>query len=137
MQRASPTTMLSPRIVGRFIVVGTSVAAIYIVLSLALNRFIADLRVASAIAFAVAVAIQYLGHRLYTFGSRNRKADELFRFLVVISLGIVLSFVITHVGGAMSVSPILSLLTVAVVTPLVNFIFFSLWVFVARDGGRQ
>jgi len=137
MQRTSPTTMFSPRVAGRFIIVGTSVAAIYIALSLALNRIIPDLRVASAIAFAVAVAIQYLGHRLYTFGSRNRKADELFRFLVVISVGIVLSFVITHIGSAFSVSPVLSLLIVAVVTPLVNFIFFSVWVFVARDGRRQ
>jgi putative flippase GtrA len=114
----------------RFGVVGATVAVVYIVLYLMLLSFgVAQIQ-ANLVAFLLAIVLQYLGQTLWTFRRPLAVPDQLGRFLFTISLGLVVSGLITGtLGPALGWANWVSAVIVTVVLPVQNYLFFRNWVF--------
>ena len=83
----------------RFALVGTGVAALYILLYLALIAMGLGNLPANAIAFLTAVAVQYLGQAGFTFKASLRDPHQALRFAVMIGFGLMTSALITGLIG--------------------------------------
>lgn len=114
----------------RFGVVGATVALVYIVLYLMLLSFGVARLEANLVAFLLAIVLQYLGQTLWTFRRPLAVPDQLGRFLFTISLGLVVSGLITGtLGPALGWANWVSAAIVTVVLPVQNYLFFRNWVF--------
>ncbi|MDT8344357.1 MAG: GtrA family protein [Thermohalobaculum sp.] len=118
----------------RFALVGVSVALIYYVLFLWLRS--ADLArvLASTLAFAVAVAVQYVAQTWWTFGASPARGRYARRFAAMVGTGAILSAVITGIlGPAVGASDAVAAAVTVVTLPVFNFVVMSAWVY--RDPG--
>lgn len=114
----------------RFAVVGVAVALLYLCLFVLLVRLGAPRVAANATAFAVAVAVQYLGQSAWTFRRRWSDGGQARRFLATIALGFVTSTALSaFVGPALGWPDWLSAAAVTVVLPVQNYVLFRIWVF--------
>lgn len=118
----------------RFAVIGVLVAAIYVVGFTALEQMGTTALVANLVAFAVAVAFQYVGQTLWTFRRELGDRQQGARFATTIGLGVVYSSALTSlVGPALGWRPWVSAAIVAVTLPVINYISFRLWVYGAEN----
>ena len=114
----------------RFAVVGTIVAACYVVFYLGLIKFGFSQPVANAVAFLCAVAIQYLGQTLWTFEQPLNTPGQITRFICTIGLGLLISALITGLlGPALGWADWVSAIFVTVVLPVQNYLIFKSWVY--------
>lgn len=116
----------------RFCCVGVLTAGIYLVCASLLVARGIDLQVASATAFVFAVIIQFVLHRSFTFGSTNAVWHDAPRFFAVVTIGCLSSAAIVSLGQQFGAPQIFSMLAIVFVTPVINWVGFSLWVFVRR-----
>ena len=125
-------------IVFRFAVVGTIVAACYVIFYLTLLALGLSQPFANIIAFLTAVAIQYVGQALWTFRRPLAIPTQIGRFLGTIGLGLVVSALITGVlGPSFGWSSWVSAVLVTLVLPVQNFIFFRIWVFTETETSSE
>jgi len=125
-------------IVFRFAVVGTIVAACYVILYLTLLAMGLSQPFANIVAFLTAVAIQYVGQALWTFRRSLAIPRQIGRFLGTIGLGLVVSALITSVlGPSFGWSSWVSAVLVTLVLPVQNFIFFRIWVFTETETSSE
>ncbi|SHK86664.1 Putative flippase GtrA (transmembrane translocase of bactoprenol-linked glucose) [Roseovarius marisflavi] len=114
----------------RFGVIGVAVAGVYVLLYLALQGLGLPQAGANALAFGIAVLVQYAGQARFTFGRRMADTAQIVRFGVMIALGFVTSAVITGViAPQMGLADWLAAVTVTVILPVQNFVLMTLWVF--------
>ncbi|UWR95397.1 GtrA family protein [Phaeobacter inhibens] len=114
----------------RFAIVGVSVAAIYVLLFLGFLQIGLAAGVANALAFGLAVLVQYVGQTVWTFRQRLGQPDQVLRFGCTVGLGFVTSALLTGVIGPMLGWPEwLAATTAAVWLPVQNYLFFKIWVY--------
>jgi putative flippase GtrA len=117
----------------RFGAVGIATAVLYLIFSMSIGLLTESLPFASAIAFTLAVTAQFHMHKHFTFSSAGARRGELGKFVLTILVGCILSWLIVWTGERLELPDIVSLLAVIVVTPIVNWFSFNLWVF--KSGG--
>ncbi|AHD08428.1 GtrA family protein [Phaeobacter gallaeciensis] len=114
----------------RFAIVGVSVAAIYVLLFLGFLHVGLVAWLANALAFGLAVLVQYVGQTVWTFRQKLGQPDQALRFGCTIGLGFVASGLLTGVIGPMLSWPDwLAASTAAVWLPVQNYLFFKIWVY--------
>ncbi|NNE51438.1 MAG: GtrA family protein [Sulfitobacter sp.] len=117
----------------RFALVGVGVAGLYVLAYLVLLHLGVAQALANALAFGLAVAVQYIGQAAFTFDRKLADSWQFLRFSVMIGLGFLTSALVTGwIGPHLGLSDGVSALMVTVILPLQNFILMSLWVF-GRD----
>ncbi|WP_417720078.1 GtrA family protein [Salipiger sp.] len=122
----------------RFGVVGIANTVIYVGGYLLLRTLGLEEIVANCLAFAAAVALQYVAHSRYTFGARVKDPAQFARFLTTIGAGLAVSTMITaHLAGIFGLSDWMAALIVTVVLPVQNYILLSLWVYNDPDTGTH
>ncbi len=115
----------------RFAVIGALTALIYLGTYLIL-RAGTDLHAAidSIIAYAAAIAFQYVGHARYTFRKQLASRTQLFRFLINNAIGCAVAAIIMSVAPALLViSEFQTGLIVIATLPLYNWIMMRFWVY--------
>lgn len=123
-------TRRNGRQLARFAIVGAIVALTYVALYLLLMRFGLTRGPANALAFCVAVGLQYLGQTRWTFEQPLKQGGQALRFIITICLGLAVSALITgFVGPAMGWPEAAAAVAVILWLPVQNFIFFRLWVY--------
>lgn len=114
----------------RFAVVGTGVAALYVLMYLVFLEIGLIQSLANFLAFLLAVTVQYVGQTWWTFRRPLMLPDQIVRFACTIGLGFMVSAGITGVlGPAMQWPDAVSAAVVAVVLPVQNYLIFRVWVF--------
>lgn len=114
----------------RFAVVGVGVAASYVLLYLALLALGMGQPMANLLAFGLAVSGQYVAQTMWTFRRPLALPNQISRFLFTISLGLVMSALITgYLGPSLGWPDWISAAVVTVVLPVQNYLFFRNWVF--------
>jgi len=114
----------------RFAVVGTGVAALYVLMYLGFLGLGLVQTMANALAFLLAVIVQYVGQTRWTFRRPLVLPDQIVRFVCTIGLGFLLSAGTTGVVGPMMYwHDAVSAAVVAVVLPVLNYLIFRVWVF--------
>ncbi len=117
----------------RFALVGTTVAALYILLYAGFLALGLAQVLANALAFLMAVAVQYLGQAGFTFDAPWRDSAQALRFIAMIGLGLLTSALITGaLGPALGWHTLISAAVVTLVLPVQNFVIMSRWVFSDR-----
>jgi len=121
---------LSQRTFLRFAVVGTGVAALYFLGYLTLLSLGLAVPLANFLAFVLAVLVQYVGQTAWTFRRPLALPDQISRFAFTISIGLLVSALITGtLGPGLGWSNWISAAVVTVVLPVQNYLFFRIWVF--------
>ncbi|ATG36654.1 putative polysaccharide biosynthesis protein [Phaeobacter piscinae] len=114
----------------RFAFVGALVAAIYVLLFLGFLQLGFMAGVANALAFALAVLVQYVGQTVWTFRQRLGQPDQALRFGCTIGLGFVTSGLLTSgIGPMLGWPDWLAASIAAVWLPVQNYLFFKIWVY--------
>lgn len=113
----------------RFALVGALVAGLYLLLYLTFLRLGITQVLANALAFLIAVGLQYLGQARFTFRRRLADRPQIFRFAVMITTGLIVSALITGTAPAWGLAPAAAALIVMLWLPLQNYALMSLWVF--------
>jgi putative flippase GtrA len=114
----------------RFAVVGASVALIYVLAYVALLSLGMVQPLANAIAFLVAIAVQYIGQASFTFGKRINDRAQLIRFFCMTGLGFLMAAFITGmIGPMLGVSNLAAAVAVTIILPVQNYIIMTVWVF--------
>lgn len=129
--------LIEPRFV-RFALVGGFVALVYIGCYVALMRLGLYQPLANGLAFAICVAVQYVGQTLYTFRQNLAVPTQIVRFLIMICCGLVVSALIT--GGlapAIGLTDWVAAVVVSVVLPVQNYIFLKLWVYTGLEAASE
>jgi putative flippase GtrA len=122
----------------RFAVVGVTVALVYIVLYLTLLAFGMPQLKANLVAFLLAIVLQYVGQTMWTFRRQLAVPDQLGRFLFTVSLGLLVSGLITGtLGPALGWADWVSAAIVTVVLPVQNYLFFRNWVFSDKNNSME
>jgi putative flippase GtrA len=131
----SPKAVFDPRSFVRFILVGGATTLCqYVVLTLLVELLHIKADLASSIGYGVGAAVSYVVHRFWTFKSDLSHAQSLPRFIVMIGIGLLLSFVMMHV--LVDVAGIYYLLAQVLTTGIVmlsNYLLAASWVFIASD----
>jgi putative flippase GtrA len=118
----------------RYTITGLAVTAVYVGLYFLL-RNILDLSpaYASGISMTTAVVFQYIMHSVFTFRRRWADGQQLFKFVVSIALSVTISDIfVARLGEALNVPEPVRLAAVVVTLPVVNFIFFTFWVYASK-----
>ncbi|MDX5403636.1 MAG: GtrA family protein [Rhodobacterales bacterium] len=114
----------------RFALVGGLVALAYVAGYLLLLALSVPQMLANGAAFLGAVALQYLGQAGFTFRRRIADRAQVLRFIVMIALGLVTATLITAwLAAPLGLSDGMAALAVALILPVQNYIFMTLWVF--------
>lgn len=113
----------------RFALVGALVAGTYLVLYLAFLHLGLAQALANALAFLIAVGLQYLGQAAFTFRRKLGDRAQIVRFAVMISLGLIVSAVITAHAASLGLAPAKAALIVMLWLPIQNYLLMVLWVF--------
>ncbi|UWQ31000.1 GtrA family protein [Leisingera sp. M527] len=116
----------------RFSIVGAAVAGLYVLGYTALLASGLAQASANVLAFAAAVAVQYVLQTAWTFRRPLGMPEQMLRFSCTIAAGFAVSALITGViGPALGWADWLSAAAVTVILPVQNFIIFRLWVYSA------
>lgn len=114
----------------RFALVGGLVALAYVAGYLLLLALSVPQMLANGAAFLGAVALQYLGQAGFTFRRKIADRAQVLRFIVMIGLGLVTATAITGwLAAPLGLSDAGAALAVALILPVQNYIFMTLWVF--------
>lgn len=119
----------------RYVVVGASLAVLYVGLSsLALNLFPAwPAWQVSAFCLLITIGIQYITHAGITFQSKLNDLKQGRRFLLVTASGLTVSTLMTTFGVQLTGwSPVFLIILTSLAIPVVNYALFRLWVFTSR-----
>lgn len=123
----------------RYTITGLAVTAVYVGLYFLLRNVLTmSLAFASGIAMTTAVVFQYVMHSVFTFQRKWADGGQLVKFLVSIALSVIISDIfVARLGEALNVPEPLRLLAVVVTLPVVNFIFFTFWVYAAKRDDKS
>ncbi|WP_293575214.1 GtrA family protein [Phaeobacter sp.] len=114
----------------RFACVGVGVAGLYVLLYVGFLGQGLDVWLANALAFGLAILVQYIGQTAWTFRQNLVAPRQALRFVLTICLGFVTSAVLTGlIAPALGWSPWLAAGSAAVLLPVQNYLFFRLWVY--------
>lgn len=114
----------------RFALVGGLVALAYVAGYLLLLALSVPQMLANGAAFLAAVALQYVGQAGFTFRRKLADRAQVLRFIVMIGLGLITAAVITGwLAAPLGLSDWAAALSVALILPVQNYIFMTLWVF--------
>ena len=131
--------VFNPRSFVRFVLVGgASTTCQYIVLTLLVELLHVQAALASSIGYGTAAAVSYLVNRLWTFKTDLSHAQSLPRFIVMIGIGLLLSFAVMH--ALVDFAGIYYLLAQVLTTGTVmlsNYLLASSWVFIAPDAREK
>jgi putative flippase GtrA len=131
----APKAVFDPRSFVRFILVGGATTSCqYVVLTLLVELLHIKADLASSIGYGVGAAVSYVMNRFWTFKSDLSHAQSLPRFIVMIGIGLLLSFVVMH--ALVDIAGIHYLLAQVLTTGIVmlsNYLLASSWVFIASD----
>ena len=131
----APKAVFDPRSFVRFILVGGATTSCqYVVLTLLVELLHIKADLASSIGYGVGAAVSYVMNRFWTFKSDLSHAQSLPRFIVMIGIGLLLSFVMMHV--LVDIAGIYYLLAQVLTTGIVmlsNYMLAASWVFIASD----
>lgn len=119
----------------RFAVVGSSVTLIYALGYAGLRGLGLAPWLASALAFATAIAWQYRAQTTWTFRAPSRAQGRVRRFGVTVAAGLVVASAITGwIGPATGLSEAGAVVGVILWVPAQNYLIFRFWVY--RDAVR-
>ncbi len=122
--------MKKPGIIARYAITGVTVAALYVLLYMGFQALGMARMPANAMAFGIAVAAQYLGQARFTYNRPIADPLQITRFGSMIGAGFVTSALITSfIAPKLGLADSVSAVAVALVLPVQNFIFMTLWVF--------
>ena len=131
--------VFDPRRFVRFILVGGATTACqYIVLTLLVELLHVKADVASSVGYGVGAAVSYVLNRFWTFKSDLSHAQSLPRFIVMIGIGLLLSFAMMH--ALVDFAGIYYLLAQVLTTGMVmlsNYLLAASWVFIASDAREK
>lgn len=115
----------------RYMITGLAVTAVYVGLYFLLRDLLAlSPAFASGISMTTAVVFQYIMHSVFTFQRKWADGRQLVKFVVSIFISVMISDIfVARLGEALNVPEPLRLLAVIVTLPIVNFIFFTFWVY--------
>jgi putative flippase GtrA len=114
----------------RFALVGGLVALAYVAGYLLLLALSVPQMLANGAAFLGAVGLQYVGQAGFTFRKKIADRAQALRFVVMIALGLVTATVVTGwLAPALSLSDWAAAVAVALILPVQNYTFMTLWVF--------
>jgi putative flippase GtrA len=114
----------------RFLVTGTGTAAIFFAVSYLLVVGGMSPFQGSALAYAIAFAIGYIGQRNWTFEARHQHRKSLPRYLVLqLACGTISSFLAQASVDYLGLTPFFMSLFVTAVLGVVSYIASMLWVF--------
>lgn len=114
----------------RFAIVGALVALIYVLTYVALLSLGMSQPFANAIAFLVAIALQYVGQASFTFGKHINDRGQLIRFFCMTGLGFLMAAFITgFIGPMLGASNWAAAVAVTLILPVQNYIIMTVWVF--------
>lgn len=117
----------------RFAIVGVTVAALYVMLYVGFLSLGLAIWAANALAFGIAVLVQYVGQTAWTFRQQLGKPDQMLRFGCTIAFGFLTSVFLTGgLGPFLGWQDWISASVVAVVLPVQNYVFFRIWVYAER-----
>jgi len=118
----------------RYTITGLAVTAVYVGLYFLLRNVLTlSPAFASGISMTTAVVFQYIMHSVYTFQRKWADGGQLVKFVVSIFISVIISDIfVARLGEALNVPEPLRLLAVVVTLPIVNFIFFTFWVYAAK-----
>lgn len=129
---------LLDRSIVRFAIVGVCVAGIYILGYLALLASGIAQPIANISAFLLAVLIQYFAQTIWTFRKSVKQPRQAARFVVTITLGILVSTLVTgRIGPMLGWADWLSAGVVATILPIQNYIIFKVWVYRPSDNQSE
>ncbi|WP_386176377.1 GtrA family protein [Sulfitobacter sp. R86518] len=115
----------------RFGVVGAATALSYMALYPAFLAAGVSQPGANAVAFFLAIVLQYIGHALFTFRRRLINRSQITKFSIMVSCGFGVSMLVTGpVAVALGMPAWAAALAVALYLPVQNYILMTLWVFV-------
>ncbi|WP_300064065.1 GtrA family protein [uncultured Roseobacter sp.] len=121
----------------RFALIGSLAAASYLLLYLGFLGLDLPRIWANALAFGLAVCLQYVGQAGFTFRKRLMDTAQIGRFGAMVALGFLTSMLITGgLGPALALADWAAAALVTVVLPVQNYIIMSAWVFATGQTGR-
>ncbi|TCP42369.1 GtrA family protein [Rhodovulum marinum] len=82
---------------------------------------------ASVLAYVIAAAVAYFGHKFLTFGQPAHAVDEMSRFVVATGTGVSLAALLPIVLAGFA--PMVSFVTVLVLVPIFSFLMMKFFVF--------
>lgn len=116
--------------IARFALVGISIAALYVVLYLAFLQIGMPQGRANALAFVIAVVVQYAGQARFTFRKQLADPTQILRFSVMTGLGFITSALLTgYIAPALALNNWIAAVSVTLILPVQNYILMTLWVF--------
>ncbi|NRB01682.1 MAG: GtrA family protein [Rhodobacteraceae bacterium] len=122
----------------RYAVVGTSVAIFYVLAYTGLTAVGLSLVVANAVAYGMAILVQYAGQAVYTFRRQFFDAAQASRFFVMTLCGYLAAALITSaIAPALGWPHVQAAVIVAVWIPLQNYIFMKIWVFAQKEKEQE
>lgn len=118
----------------RYTITGLAVTVVYVGLYFLLRNVLTmSPAFASGISMTTAVVFQYIMHSVYTFQRKWADGAQLVKFVVSIFISVIISDIfVARLGEALNVPEPLRLLAVIVTLPVVNFLFFTFWVYAAK-----
>lgn len=123
--------MIERRVIGqlaRFAGMGAVNSALYFVLAAVFNGIFGFAALtASVLAYVIAAAVAYLGHKFLTFGQPAHAPDEMARFVVATGIGLSLAALVPILLAGFA--PIASFVTVLVLVPVCSFLMMKFFVF--------
>ena len=112
----------------RFGVVGGGATLIYFCFAIAFNSTLGlGPIVASTVAYASAAVFSYVGHKYFTFNTREKQHGEKFRFIISSLIGFLLAMSIPWALGGFL--PVISYIAVTILVPVVSFFMLRVFVF--------
>lgn len=112
----------------RFGGVGVVNSALYLVLATAFSGVVGFTALAaSVLAYVIAAAVAYLGHKFLTFGQAAHAPAEMTRFVVASGVGLSLAALIPI--SLAGFAPVISFVTVLVLVPVCSFLLMKFFVF--------
>lgn len=123
----------------RFAVVGGGSGLVYVlVVKVLVSWYSMDAPTASAIAYALAIPVNFLGQRLFAFRARGNPYREAVKFLVVHGLNLYLSYQLMQLATGYFEWPLwVGIALCIVAAPLVTFVLLSWFVFVEREADKS
>ena len=123
----------------RFSIVGVVATVLHIgVAMIAVAAMGANPTVAAMIGFTAAFAVSYFGHFRFTFAAPGRHRDYLLKFAVSSLASLVLSTGMVWVATAiLGIDYKPSLIALAVIVPVGNYLVNRFWVFLEPGGGSS
>lgn len=112
----------------RFLAVGGGASFLYFALALFFDRIISFGPVAaSTIAYTLAAAFSYTGHKIFTFNTKERSKFQTLRFAISTLIGFSLASLIPY--ALAQFAPVISYLAVLAVVPVISFLMLKFFVF--------